>query len=117
MAYEKTYPLYLRQKTQVKTPGDDSNYGPSPTAHQLPQAKGRPPQEKITIGRKGNENSLISLRPKENNTPKSIKSNHLLKERKLGVEVTGDPSGHRRRKGAMGIWGNGSRGDQSKKHT
>ena len=56
MAYEKTYPLYHRQKnTQVKAPGDDSNYGPSPTAHQLPQAKGRPPQGKITIGRKGNE--------------------------------------------------------------
>ena len=71
MAYEKTYPLYNRQKnTQVKAPGDDSNYGPSPTAHQLPQAKGRPPQGKITIGRKGNENLSTSASHGKNNTPK-----------------------------------------------
>ena len=48
-------PTAKTQKNTSKNPGDDSNYGPSPTAHQLPQARGRPPQGKITIGRKGNE--------------------------------------------------------------
>src|SRR5467141_280766 len=51
MAYKKTQPLYLRQKHN-KSPWDDSNYGPLPTARQLLQAKGRPPQGKTTIGHK-----------------------------------------------------------------
>ena len=59
-----------KKNTQVKAPGDDSNYGPSPTAHQVPHAKGRPPQGKITIGRKGNENLSTSTSHGKNNTPK-----------------------------------------------
>src|ERR1700710_2743770 len=57
MAYKKTHPLYQwpTSTNTNKSPGDDSDYGPSPTAHQLPQARGRPPQGKTTIGRKGNE--------------------------------------------------------------
>ena len=54
---KKPSPYTNRQhtQTQIKVPEDDSNYGLSPTAHQLLQMKGRPPQGKITIGRKGNE--------------------------------------------------------------
>jgi hypothetical protein len=46
---KKPSPYTNRQKIKIhhkKIPAGDSNYGPLPTAHQLPQAKGRPPQGK-----------------------------------------------------------------------
>jgi hypothetical protein len=45
MAYKKTQPLYHRQK-QSKNPGDDSNCGLLPTAHQCLRTNGRPSQGK-----------------------------------------------------------------------
>ena len=58
MAYKKTQPLYLLQKIKIhqKIPAGDSNNGPSPTAHQLPQSEREAAPRKTTIGRKGNEN-------------------------------------------------------------